>query len=90
MLSFFYCFSASVVQMFAGVIGVIVRSILSKLVGMQEAGTAFVVAGIIESVIPIGSSSLYGLIYSETVSTMPNLVFFVTIAASATVFILSV
>ncbi len=52
------------------------RSLLSKLVSGPEIGKCFVVAGILETCVGIGSPPLFGLIYTATLTTMPSVVYF--------------
>jgi hypothetical protein len=66
--------------MFGGAVSILARSLVSKTVDVEEVGKAFVVVGILEAVLGVCGAPLYGLIYGATLTTLPGLVFLITLA----------
>jgi len=65
----------AVLQMFSGLITIVMRSMLSKCVAKDELAKAFSFVSIGEACMPIVAGIIFNLLYSSTVATFPGLVF---------------
>ncbi len=81
-------FTASGVQSFTFMMTTMARSLLSKLVSGSEVGKTFVVAGILETCVGLCGPPLYGLVYDETLSTLPNTTYFITSGLGASILLI--
>lgn len=61
--------------MMNGTIGVVMRSMLSKLVEPDEVGKWFALIGVMDSLVPIPMAPAYALIYRSTLSTFTGAFF---------------
>jgi PCFT/HCP family folate transporter-like MFS transporter 1/3 len=61
--------------MFCGLISIMIRSMISKLVSKDEVGKVFSFVASGEATMPLIAAPLYNLVYSCTVSTYPGTVY---------------
>lgn len=64
--------------MMNGTIGVVVRSMLSKLVAANEVGKLFALLGVIDSLLPLVMMPTYALVYRSTVTFFAGAFFFLS------------
>ncbi|CAL8086721.1 unnamed protein product [Orchesella dallaii] len=74
---------ASAVQMLGAITTAVMRSILSKIVAVEEHGKLFSFVTCTELAMPFIASSIYGLIYMNTATTLPSALFILPISIQA-------
>lgn len=75
---------------FGPVVAPVIRSMLSKLVSVEERGKAFAVLSVADNAIPLVSSTLYSQLYNATIHTHPNSIYYLTICTQMVVFFIIV
>jgi len=68
--------------MMNGTIGVIVRSMLSKIVRPDEVGKMFSLLGVLESLLPLVMVPAYAMLYRSTATVFAGAFFFLSVAVT--------
>ncbi|XP_049951415.1 proton-coupled folate transporter-like [Schistocerca serialis cubense] len=74
-----FMYIGGAVSCFGGMVWVLARTMLVRLVTMDEIGQVFALVMTLEAIAPLLGSLIYGQVYQATVSTLPGAFYFISV-----------